>query len=67
MERKEIDQAIKHLYGKGTIALPDDRYLERKGQEYLNNQGWLERELGNKKGEIEMKPKALFADSVAVL
>ena len=48
MERKEIDQAIEHLYGKDTIALPDDRYLERKGQEYLNNQGWLERELGIK-------------------
>ena len=50
MERTEIGQAIEHLYGKDTIALPDDRYLERKGQEYLNNQGWLERELeGNNK------------------
>ena len=46
MDRKEIDQAIEHLYGKDPIALPDDRYLERKGQEYLSNQGWLERELG---------------------
>ena len=46
MDRKEIDQAIEHLYGKDTIALPNDRYLERKGQEYLSNQGWLERELG---------------------
>lgn len=45
METKEIDQAIEHLFGKETIALPDDKYLERKGQEYLNNQGWLEREL----------------------
>lgn len=50
MERAEIGQAIKHLYGKDTTALPDDRYLEHKGQEYLNSQGWLERELGNKKG-----------------
>lgn len=50
MERAEIDQAIKHLYGKDTTVLPDDRYLERKGQEYLVSQGWLERELGNKKG-----------------
>jgi hypothetical protein len=50
MERGEIDQAIEHLYGKDTTALPDDRYLEHKGQEYLNSQGWLERELGNKKG-----------------
>ena len=48
MERNEIDQAIKHLYGKETTAIPDDRYLERKGQEYLSNQGWLERELGIK-------------------
>lgn len=48
MKRKEIDQAIEHLYGKEEIALPDDIYLERKGQEYLNNQGWLERELGIK-------------------
>lgn len=46
MDRKEVDQAIEHLFGKDTIALPDDRYLERKGQEYLSNQGWLERELG---------------------
>lgn len=45
METKEIDQAIEHLFGKETIALPDDKYLERKGQEYLNNQDWLEREL----------------------
>lgn len=45
METKEIDQAIEHLFGKETIALPDDKYLECKGQEYLNNQGWLEREL----------------------
>lgn len=45
MKTKEIDQAIEHLYGKVAITLPDDRYLERKGQEYLNNQGWLEREL----------------------
>lgn len=52
METKEIDQAIEQLYGKETIALPDDRYLERKGQGYLNNQGWLERELGIKE---EMK------------
>lgn len=54
MDRKEIDQAIEHLYGKDTIALPDDRYLERKGQEYLSNQGWLERELlgGNKHESI---------------
>lgn len=50
MERAEIDQAIEHLYGKDATALPDDRYFERKGQEYLNNQGWLERELGNKEG-----------------
>ena len=50
MESAEIDKAIERLYGKDTTALPDDRYLERKGQEYLNNQGWLERELGNKKG-----------------
>lgn len=50
MERAEIDQAIKHLYGKDATALPDDRYLERKGQEYLNSQGWLERELENKEG-----------------
>lgn len=50
MERGEIGQAIKHLYGKDTIALPDDRYLECKGQEYLNSQGWLERELEIKKG-----------------
>lgn len=50
MERGEIDQAIKRLYGKDTTVLPDDRYLERKGQEYLNNRGWLERELGNKEG-----------------
>lgn len=50
MERAEIGQAIKHLYGKDTTALPDDRYLERKGQEYLDSQGWLERELeGNNK------------------
>lgn len=49
MERKEMDQAIEHLYGKDTTALPDDRYLERKGQEYLNNQGWLERELEENK------------------
>ena len=48
MERAEIDQAIKHLYGKDTTALPDDRYLEHKGQEYLSNQGWLERELGGR-------------------
>ena len=52
METKEIDQAIEHLYGKVAIALPDDRYLERKGQEYLSNQGWLECELGIKE---EMK------------
>lgn len=51
MERKEMDQAIEHLYGKDTTALPDDRCLERKGQEYLNNQGWLERELGIKEEE----------------
>lgn len=51
MDRKEVDQAIEHLSGKDTIALPDDRYLERKGQEYLNNQGWLERELGIKEEE----------------
>lgn len=51
MERKEVDQAIEHLYGKDPIALPDDRYLERKGQEYLSNQGWLERELGIKEEE----------------
>lgn len=44
-----MDQAIEHLYGKDTTALPDDRYLERKGQEYLNNQGWLERELEENK------------------
>ncbi|WP_160993158.1 hypothetical protein [Ligilactobacillus salivarius] len=43
METKEIDQAIEHLYGKVAIALPDDRYLERKGQEYLSNQEWLEK------------------------
>lgn len=55
MERKEIDQAIEHLYGKDTTALPDDRYLERKGQEYLNNQGWLERELGDKKEDEEFE------------
>lgn len=55
MERGEIDQAIKHLYGKDPIALPDDRYLERKGQEYLNNRGWLERELGNKKEDEEFE------------
>lgn len=48
MDRKEVDQAIKHLYGNETTTIPDDRYLERKGQEYLNNQGWLERELGIK-------------------
>lgn len=52
METKEIDQAIEHLYGKVAIALPDDRYLKRKGQEYLSNQGWLECELGIKE---EMK------------
>lgn len=54
METKEIDQAIEHLYGKDPVALPDDRYLERKRQEYLNNQGWLERELlgGNKHESI---------------
>lgn len=55
METKEIDQAIEHLYGKVAITLPDDRYLERKGQEYLSNQGWLERELlgGNKHESID--------------
>lgn len=51
MERKEMDQAIEHLYGKDTIALSDDRYLEHKGREYLNNQGWLERELEIKEEE----------------
>lgn len=55
MDRQETDKAIKYLYGKDTIALPDDRYLERKGQEYLNNQGWLERELGNKKEDEEFE------------
>lgn len=55
MERKEMDQAIEHLYGKDTTALPDDRCLERKGQEYLNNQGWLERELGDKKEDEEFE------------
>lgn len=55
MGRKEIDQAIEHLYGKDTIALPDDRYLERKGREYLNNQGWLERELGSKGKDEEFE------------
>lgn len=50
MERAEIDKAIKRLYGKDPTVLPDDRYLERKGQEYLNNQGWLERGLGDKEG-----------------
>lgn len=50
MKRKEIDRAIKRLYGKDTTALPDDRYLERKGQEYLSNQGWLEHELESKEG-----------------
>lgn len=48
METKEIDQAVEYSFGKDPIALPNDRYLERKGQEYLNNQGWLERELGIK-------------------
>lgn len=51
MERKETTKAIEHLYGKDTIALPDDRYLERKEQEYLSTQGWLERELGIKEEE----------------
>lgn len=51
MDRQETDKAIEHLFGKDTIALPDDRYLERKGQEYLSNQGWLERELGIKEEE----------------
>ena len=55
MGRKEIDQAIEHLYGKDTIALPDDRYLERKGREYINNQGWLERELENRKEDEEFE------------
>lgn len=45
MDRREIDKAIEYSFGKDPIASPDDRYLERKGQEYLSNQGWLEREL----------------------
>lgn len=55
MERGEIDQAIKHLYGKDATALPNDRYLERKGQEYLDCQGWLERELGSKGKDEEFE------------
>lgn len=51
MDRKETDKAIEYSFGKDTIALPDDRYLERKGQEYLSNQGWLEHELGIKEEE----------------
>ena len=54
MDRQETDKAIEYSFGKDPTALPDDRYLERKGQEYLNNQGWLERELlgGNKHESI---------------
>lgn len=48
MDRQETDKAIEYSFGKDPIVLPDDKYLERKGQEYLNNQGWLERELGIK-------------------
>ena len=55
MERAEIDQAIEHLYGKDTTTLPDDRYFEHKGQEYLSNQGWLERELENEKEDNKWK------------
>lgn len=48
MNRQETDKAIEYSFGKDPIVLPDDRYLERKGQKYLNNQGWLERELGGR-------------------
>lgn len=54
MDRQETDKAIEYSFGKDPIALPGDRYLEHKGQEYLSNQGWLERELlgGNKHESI---------------
>lgn len=48
MDRQETDKAIEYSFGKDPIVLPDDRYLEHKGQKYLNNQGWLERELGGR-------------------